>query len=320
MGSEWMRAAALAAVVLLASGPALAQSDPSTGTRPDGGASGPVTRETDLIPSPDHPVRPDIEHTAEEIAPVVTTAAPTEISPACEQEGDSGLRIEGCSEIIAHPGTEDWLLSEAYHKRGLAHHNISNFEAAVSDFDSALELSPDDPVILNNRGNSHALSGDLRKAIADHTRAIELAPNMQTAWNNRAADYLDQNDPVSAISDLDQALSLDPLYRDARVNRLFVRCRLGLMGATLDDIELAMQLEDIDVDQIIGLLTSAGRHNGVADAAVDDADGMRVRVKAYCRGGDAGIEPRVDGRPVLQPRRGAGPSEAMPEGGGTDGE
>ena len=69
-----------------------------------------------------------------------------------------------------------------YSALGIAHDLNENFEAAHEAYTRAIELSDEDPAVLNNFAISKALSGDIKGAIAllqDHPRAIRRSAHIR---------------------------------------------------------------------------------------------------------------------------------------------
>jgi tetratricopeptide (TPR) repeat protein len=51
---------------------------------------------------------------------------------------------------------------------------LGDFAKAIADMDKALELSPDEPGIYENRADIYHGKGDYRRAISDYTDAIKI--------------------------------------------------------------------------------------------------------------------------------------------------
>lgn len=90
---------------------------------------------------------------------------------------------------------------------------------ARSTFQRALELVPDDPVVLNSRAwFLHVGNGDHKSAIADYDRAIKQNPNYSYAFNNRGWSKFKNGDTAGALKDIDRARKKKPfnpyIYRN----------------------------------------------------------------------------------------------------------
>ena len=121
----------------------------------------------------------------------------------------------------------------AYNNRGLAHYDRGDLEAAIADYNRAIDLVPDIGRVYYNRGLAYYDQGDFVAAVADYTRSIELEPSYVNVYNNRGLAYYDQGDFVAAMADYDEAIERDPLNVLAYYNR-------GLVHVALQDVEAAI--------------------------------------------------------------------------------
>lgn len=98
----------------------------------------------------------------------------------------------------------------AYARRGLAHTALGNDEAAVADFNQAIEL---DETLLEtyiNRGIFYTRAGNYALAIGDFTLAATLNPASTRALQNRAMVHAIEKNFDLALADLEQAIALAP--------------------------------------------------------------------------------------------------------------
>ena len=86
------------------------------------------------------------------------------------------------------------------------------YPGAISDYNSAIKLSPKDTHAYNNRGIAWLVKGDYDKAIADHTYAIKLAPKDVDAHCARANAWEAKGDYDKAIADYSRAIKLNPKH------------------------------------------------------------------------------------------------------------
>ena len=119
-----------------------------------------------------------------------------------------GHSIARLDELIAkYPDRAAGFLS-----RALIYSRIGEHEAAVADYNRAIELDSQDARAYLNRGNAFRDLDDHEAALADYNRAIELDPEYTIAYNNRGNAYLRFQEHELAIADYEQALRLDPDY------------------------------------------------------------------------------------------------------------
>ena len=68
-------------------------------------------------------------------------------------------------------------LVEAYNNRGFTYKEKGDFDTAIKDFDTAIQLKPDHAAAAyNNRGVVYNSKGDFDTAIKDYRKAMNLIP------------------------------------------------------------------------------------------------------------------------------------------------
>ncbi|HEX9906531.1 MAG TPA: tetratricopeptide repeat protein [Propylenella sp.] len=117
--------------------------------------------------------------------------------------------------LIPAPGPADWSL---FYFRGIAYERTKEWAKAEADFRKALELSPDQPLVLNYLGYSWVDMGmNLEEAMAMIRKAVELRPNDgyivdSLGWAHYRLGQYDE-----AVVELERAVSLrpeDPVIND----------------------------------------------------------------------------------------------------------
>ena len=83
------------------------------------------------------------------------------------------------------------------------------FEAALADFNKAIELNPTNAPAYNNRGWTEFLKGDFHSSIDDATHAIQLNPNDGIPYGTRGWARYSQGDNAGAIEDCTKATQLE---------------------------------------------------------------------------------------------------------------
>ncbi len=126
------------------------------------------------------------------------------------------------AQTIALPGSAPG--ADFYLKRGEDFAGAHQYDRAIADYNTAIQLKPDYAEAYNNRGFAYYLKGNEERAIADYTRAIELRPNYPKAYNSRGVVYLAGGyGRAKAIADFDRAIALKPDFRYAYINRANAR-------------------------------------------------------------------------------------------------
>ncbi len=86
----------------------------------------------------------------------------------------------------------------------------ADYLQAFANYDRALNIAPDDPVIYDNRGTALESMGRHEEAIVDFSRAIVLDPQDTSAYSNRATVYRATKRMGLAIADLTEVIRADP--------------------------------------------------------------------------------------------------------------
>ena len=95
------------------------------------------------------------------------------------------------------------------HYSGVEKLNKRDYDGAIADFNSALELDPKYALAYNYRGDAKQNKGDLDGAIADYNRAIELDPKNGVTYLGRGYAKRTKGDHDGAIADYNRAIELD---------------------------------------------------------------------------------------------------------------
>jgi tetratricopeptide (TPR) repeat protein len=104
-----------------------------------------------------------------------------------------------------------------FYARGIAQERSHDWPKAQADLQRALELSPDQPYVLNYLGYTWADQGQhLQQALQMLTRAVELRPNDGSIMDSLGWVLLRQGDTGVAVKTLERAVELMP--EDATIN------------------------------------------------------------------------------------------------------
>lgn len=98
----------------------------------------------------------------------------------------------------------------AYHERGKAHFKQGNYDRAIADFNTFIQIDANQADAYHNRGAAYGLKGDFDRAIADFDRAIQLNPRLKRAHYNRGLAYKLKGDQDRARADFDKEEQLFP--------------------------------------------------------------------------------------------------------------
>ncbi|HEY1412001.1 MAG TPA: tetratricopeptide repeat protein, partial [Rhodopila sp.] len=115
---------------------------------------------------------------------------------------------------ISHPATSDWIV---YYDRGVAEEQSHQWPKAKADFEHALQLSPDQPFVLNYLGYSLADMGhNLDEARQMIQSAAERRPNDGAITDSLGWVLYRQGHKKEAVQTLERAVELEP--EDSTIN------------------------------------------------------------------------------------------------------
>jgi tetratricopeptide (TPR) repeat protein len=109
---------------------------------------------------------------------------------------------------VARPDRTNWPL---FYERGIALERSQNWSRAEADFQHALQLSPDEPLVLNYLAYSWTEQGvNLPQARRMIERAVELRPNDGAIIDSLGWVVFRQGDTAASVKLLERAVELTP--------------------------------------------------------------------------------------------------------------
>ena len=134
---------------------------------------------------------------------------------------------------------------------------VRNYQAAISDLDRAIALTPDHAVAYLLRAQARYYAGaadggerdggrmpqgpraELGRVLEDYDRAIELSPRSAVAWFDKGNILFEMGDYTSALASYSRAIELEPDMGEAYYNRGYVYLKLGNQAAGVSDLSKA---------------------------------------------------------------------------------
>ena len=116
------------------------------------------------------------------------------------------------------------MTADFYLKRAELYVDLEQYENALKDYESAIQMSPDSLILYEGRANIHFLMGNYNEAISDYNRFIGSDQELSgaayaVAVGNRGYCYFAMDDLDNALRDLDAAIKSDPAYAWAYFTR-----------------------------------------------------------------------------------------------------
>lgn len=219
---------------------------------------------------------------------VPTSAAADDAQTCMTQSGDDA--IAACSRAIASNKFTDNDLAALYARRGNAQMEKGSFDQAITDFDEAIRLNPNDAHTFDHRGIAYYEKGDKDRAFADYDAAIRIDPQYAHAYANRGVAWMRKGNYDRAIADYDEAIRLDPNDALNYTNRGNAWGDKGDYSRAIADYDKAIRLNPNDA-RAFRYRGNTNLYMGAYDRAIADYDeAIRLDpndVAAYANRGDA---------------------------------
>lgn len=141
-----------------------------------------------------------------------------------------------------------------YLKRGLTYLELGQRDKAITDFENAIAIEPDDAVAHYQLGHLRLAMGENKKAVEQLTSCLKVEPQHSGAILDRATAYGNLGEYAAAQKDLDRALSVEK-SADLFLSRAFARLGMGDSSGAVADVQESIALNQKAVDR---------RHDAVA--------------------------------------------------------
>ncbi len=134
----------------------------------------------------------------------------------------------------------------AYFARGNAYYVNGQVDQAISDYDKAIELNPRYTNAYFSRGYYYQATGEYDKAISDFSKVIGIHPENALAYNYRGNAYFVQEQHQKAVDDYNMAIGLDSEYADAYINRGSYYQAIGEYDNAVSDYDKVISIRPED--------------------------------------------------------------------------
>ena len=102
--------------------------------------------------------------------------------------------------------------SEEFIAQGDKNYKENNYDAAVKNYQDALQLVPNDAVTLLKIGNIYKIKEDNTKAINFYQKSIIVNPEYADGWFNLGLAYANENNLIESQKSFEKVIELDPDY------------------------------------------------------------------------------------------------------------
>lgn len=131
------------------------------------------------------------------------------------------------------------------------------------------ENSTNTPLPFGNRANFRRENKQFDLAMTDYNRAIEIAPNDGSYYNSRGKCLFDMGRVQDAIPDYTKSLELDDTKAEVFINRGSAYGMTGQFNLALPDISKGIEMEPNEVDGYLARTLLYMKTGNFADAAKD---------------------------------------------------
>ncbi len=133
----------------------------------------------------------------------------------CYENASSGFISDTapCDAAIKDAGMTKRDIMKTYVNRGIIHNHNGDLQAAIDDFNTALEIDGDLAEAYLNRGNSYFLARQFDNALADYETALDNEITKPwAAWYNIGLVYDAKKQPAKAQEAYAEAVALNPSF------------------------------------------------------------------------------------------------------------
>jgi tetratricopeptide (TPR) repeat protein len=119
---------------------------------------------------------------------------------------------------------------------------LRQYDAAVYEFNKALEISPYLGVAYYQRGRVHEARGAIDLALADFDQALRRDAQIAHAYLHRGRIRTERGEFDSALADFDQVMIMRPNYVDCYLNRGVCLAKQGMLTEAILDFQRVLRL------------------------------------------------------------------------------
>ena len=125
---------------------------------------------------------------------------------------------------------------------GISYYNLEQYEQALANLNTALDVDPEDVDALLARGRTHVALGNVGAAIRTFDEVIALDIENVDAYYERGLVFISEENWDDAIGDFENVLLLDAANADAYFQLGFANKELGNPAEALINLNRAVQL------------------------------------------------------------------------------
>lgn len=135
--------------------------------------------------------------------------------------------------------------------RGMYHAFQGDHQMAITQWEKAIAMRPEDPDLYNQLGFSRYSMGNLSRALADYDQCIRLRPKHENAHHNRGVVKYQMKDFEGAVADLDKVINWNKNNSLAWLIRGYAKMNLKNKQGACEDWRHAAQMGVKDAQALI---------------------------------------------------------------------
>lgn len=143
------------------------------------------------------------------LAVLATSAWAGDVETCRDTQAEAAARLTACNAVIADDKVTGKPKAFATWYFGDTLLRKRDYDGALTAFNKALELDPDNATVLNSRGLTYSNKGEDDRAMADYDLALQRRPGFPAPYNNRGLIFLRRGELQRAYDEFNLALSLN---------------------------------------------------------------------------------------------------------------
>ncbi len=159
--------------------------------------------------------------------------------------------------------------AEPFYNRGVVRSEMEDYTGAIADFSRVIQMRPSYPEPYYNRGLARDYLKDYDGAVQDYSKAIALKADFPEAYHNRGLARFDMGNYREAINDFTRALQFKPDFAEAFYNRGLSRFNLDDFSGAVQDFNDAIRLDTTQFEYYSSR-GAAKAASGAFDDAIND--------------------------------------------------
>ena len=190
-----------------------------------------------------------------------------------DRQAELQARAQACDNLLNADRLAGKDKAIALSVRGNTLINKRDYARAIETLSMAVDLDPDNVIVLNLRGLAYERSGKDDLAMADYNLALQKRPTYGVPYNNRGVIHLRRGALQSALDDFNLSIKYTPKFLLGWTNRARVRTLMKDFDGAIADFAEAEKI-DPAAPQIAGNRCITWGMMDKNDQACTDGNGM----------------------------------------------